>query len=143
MQTHIGWLWIVGFFGLLAAANAQTALRPVANTQFDGTYAFVSSTKVNETSRDFKNRELQCPDRSAGALTILNGAARYMGSGGREFEGTVASSGELAMRSSAPGIKSRPPSEVMINGKIDANGTIRARRVTYRCSHDLIWQKSK
>ena len=79
MQTHIGWLWIVGFFGLLAAANAQTALRPAANTQFDGTYAFVSSTKVNETSRDFKNRELQCPDRSAGALTILNGAARYMG----------------------------------------------------------------
>ena len=118
MQTHIGWLWIVGFFGLLAAANAQTALRPAANTQFDGTYAFVSSTKVNETSRDFKNREL-------------------------EFEGTVASSGELAMRSSAPGIKSRPPSEVMINGKIDANGTIRARRMTYRCSHDLIWQKSK
>ena len=24
MQKNIGWLWVVGFFGLLAAANAQT-----------------------------------------------------------------------------------------------------------------------
>jgi hypothetical protein len=45
MRRNLGWLWIVGFFGLLASANAQTASPPTTTTQFDGTYAFVSATK--------------------------------------------------------------------------------------------------
>jgi hypothetical protein len=49
MRKEIIWLWTIGFFGLLAAADAQTASPPAANTQFDGTYAFVSATTVNET----------------------------------------------------------------------------------------------
>jgi len=39
MPRPIGLLSIVGFFGLLAAANAQTAPAPTA---FDGTYRPVS-----------------------------------------------------------------------------------------------------
>jgi hypothetical protein len=38
-----------GIFRLVVAADAQTPSPPAANTQFDGTYAFVSSTRVNET----------------------------------------------------------------------------------------------
>jgi hypothetical protein len=49
MQKRIGWFWIIGFFGLLAAADAQTPSPPAVTTQFDGTYAFVSATKLNET----------------------------------------------------------------------------------------------
>jgi hypothetical protein len=45
MRKDIIWLWTMGSFGLLAAANAQPA-SPPANTQFDGVYAFVSATKV-------------------------------------------------------------------------------------------------
>jgi hypothetical protein len=48
MQKHFVWLWLVGFFGLVVAADAQTPSSSAANTQFDGTYAFVSSTRVNE-----------------------------------------------------------------------------------------------
>jgi hypothetical protein len=47
MQKHFVWLWVVGF--LVVATDAQTPSLPAANTQFDGTYAFVSSTRVNET----------------------------------------------------------------------------------------------
>jgi len=49
MQKHVGWLWIIGFFGLTAAATARAPSPPAATTQFDGTYAFVSATRVNET----------------------------------------------------------------------------------------------
>jgi hypothetical protein len=49
MQKHVGLICLGGFFRLVAAADAQTASPPAASTQFDGTYAFVSSTKMNET----------------------------------------------------------------------------------------------
>jgi hypothetical protein len=50
MRRASTWLWAVGFFGLLAAANAQTPSLPAATTHFDGTYALVSSTKMTEFS---------------------------------------------------------------------------------------------
>ena len=66
MQKNIGWLWIVGFFGLVPAANAQTAAPSAANTQFDGNYAFVSATKVNETyTTTWTTRMGQCGDEAA------------------------------------------------------------------------------
>jgi hypothetical protein len=64
MQKDIGWLWIVGFFGLVSAAGAQAPSSPTASTQFDGTYRFVSSVKLNETYTTSRGGERmgQCPD---------------------------------------------------------------------------------
>jgi hypothetical protein len=95
MQKHVVWLWAVGFFGLLAAADAQTPSPPAATTEFDGTYAFVSSAKVNETYYAWGSTRIgQCGDLSPrGPLTIVNGHARY-----NRQEGTVGPQGELRMR---------------------------------------------
>jgi hypothetical protein len=84
MQKHFVWLWVVGFFGLVVATDAQTPSPPAANTQFDGTYAFVSSTRVNETyTVTGSNRFGQCGKmRRLGPLTIVNGQARFSGGGG-------------------------------------------------------------
>jgi hypothetical protein len=68
---------IVGFFGLVGAATAQTPLTPAATTQFDGTYAFVSATTLNQTFMAGGTRPGQCPERKAGPLTIVRGQARY------------------------------------------------------------------
>jgi hypothetical protein len=48
MRRQIGLLSIVGFFGLLGAADAQTLSASTAGAGFDGTYLLVSSAKVNE-----------------------------------------------------------------------------------------------
>jgi hypothetical protein len=145
-MKHIGCLWIVGFFGWLAAANAQTASPPTASTQFDGKYAFVSSAKVNETYTTLgAGRFLQCDDRIAGPLSIANDQARYSGFGLRrtaEFEGTVGPNGQLTMRSLEPPRRYPSPGALlMVSGRIDANGIVHARQIGYDCSYDLIWQK--
>ena len=62
MRGRIGLLFSVGFVGLLAAANAQTSSSASASTQFDGTYAFVSSAKVNETWMSWDSRMGRCQD---------------------------------------------------------------------------------
>ena len=150
MQKHIGWLWILGFFALLATAIAQTASPPTASTQFDGTYAFVSRTKVNKTYAVLgSNRIGQCGGTATGnhrrPLTIANGQAQYTTVNGLQYEGTVSSQGELAMRSATParhGGWAGVGKERMIFGKIDGGGTVRARQIDYNCSHDLIWQKN-
>jgi hypothetical protein len=100
MDEAVGLLWVVALYGSLAAVNAQTASVLTAGTQFDGTYAFVSATAVNETFRDYHNREYRCGPRTRppGPLTIMNGHARYTGAGGGEFEGTVGPQGGLTMR---------------------------------------------
>ena len=143
MPKHIGWLWIIAFSGSLVAAVAQTASPPAANTQFDGRYGFVSSTKENETYRDFDNREHQCPNPRAGPLTVVNAEARFKGHGGREFEGTVGRRGELAMRSVATSANKSAllPSTIMVTGSIDDHGTIRALLTSWYCRHDFIWRK--
>jgi hypothetical protein len=64
MPRPIGLLSIVGFFGLLAAANAQTAPAPTA---FDGTYRPVSSTKANAMYTDKTGRMAPMPEPKAGA----------------------------------------------------------------------------
>jgi hypothetical protein len=48
MPKQIGLASIVGFFGFLAAANAQAASPSTPGAPFDGTYRVVSSTKVND-----------------------------------------------------------------------------------------------
>ena len=149
MQKAIGFVWIVGSFGCVAAANAQTASPPAASTQFDGTYGFVSATKLTETyATRGSHRVGQCGDYTGRPLTIANGQARYPGRGrltAAGFEGTVGPQGELAMRLAATpatrGAGASPGVEIIINGKIDSNGAVHARQMSYGCSYDLIWQK--
>jgi hypothetical protein len=141
MQRGIGRLWIVGFFGWFAAANAQTPSSSPAGTVFDGTYAFVSATKVNETYTDRAGRLKQCGNLSPPtSLTIENGHARF-----NLQEGTVASRGEFTTRNMSPAPVSHggfmPGWEIIAVGRIDENGTVRARWANYNCSYDLIWAK--
>jgi hypothetical protein len=141
MQKHVGWLWIAGFFGLVAAADAQTPSPPAATTQFDGTYAFVSSTGVNETYRTPSGRMGQCQEGSAPRpLVIVQGQARLL-----KYGGTVGPQGELTMRRDPePAPKAgwgSPGIEITIRGWIDATGTVRARQVGSGCGYELIWQK--
>jgi hypothetical protein len=149
LWKQIGGLWIIGFFGLLAAANAQTPSPPAASTQFDGTYAFVSATKLNETYTTTRTNRLgQCGDYRGRPLTIANGQARYPGLGrltAAGFEGTLGPQGQLVMRlADTPAPRGRgasPGVEIIINGQIDGHGTVHARQMGYSCSYDLVWQK--
>jgi hypothetical protein len=125
---------------LVVAADAQTPSPSTASAQFDGTYAFVSATKVNETRT--RGPEVPtivpCRDRKAGSLIVSNGQARL-----GVFDGTVGPHGELEMRhadfiSSEPGM---PGWERVIYGRIDVNGAVRAREISGGCNYDFIWQK--
>jgi hypothetical protein len=117
MQNGIGWL------GLAVAADAQTPLSQTAGSQFDGTYALVSSTKLTEMfTVPQSGRTRPCPDWEVGPLTIVRGQARVSAvSSSRsvraEFEGMVGSQGELAMRSVNPAYDG--PNVRLLNGRID------------------------
>ena len=139
MRRSIGVLGIAGFFGLLAAANAQTpSPSPTAGTRFDGTYAFISTAKVNATYVSRTGRMGQC--RAPGAwhsLVIVNGRAMLP-----RYEGTVGSQGELAMRrASEPAKYGGMTIERAITGKIDEGGMVRARLITNQCNYDLTWRR--
>jgi hypothetical protein len=140
MKRQIGLLWIVGFFGLLAAANAQTPSSLTAGAPLNGTYRLVSSAKVNETYTAKGGQMGQCPARKAGPLHIVNGRVRYTSATGYRLQGTVGPQGELTMRSVARG--SYNPIEITASGTVDGTGTIRARQVSNACSYDFVWQKS-
>ena len=144
MQNGIGWLWLVACFGLAVAADAQTPLPQTAGSQFDGTYAFVSSTKLNETfTVASQGRTRPCPDWEVGPLTIVRGQARVSAvSSSRsvraEFEGMAGSQGELAMRSVNPAYDA--PAERQLNDRIDGAGTVRAHLLS-GCTFDYVWRK--
>jgi hypothetical protein len=138
MRKRIGLPWVIGFFGFVAAADAQTAL-PTAASPFDGTYRFVSSAKVNKMYTTKKGLMAQCPDRRPGPLTIAQGQAQYTSETGYRLRGTVGPQGELAMRASGPGISR--PIEINLNGGIDSAGTVHARQISNACSYDFVWQK--
>jgi hypothetical protein len=73
---------------------------------------------------------LQCPDRIPGPFTIVNGRPQFSISiPGRsaEFEGSVGSQGELAMRSVLPNTGARP-TERMLNSRIDYSTRTPKRR---------------
>jgi hypothetical protein len=141
MQRRIGLLWIVGFFGLVAAADAQTP-PSTAGASFDGTYRFVSSARVNRTYVARSGQTGQCPERRAGPLTIAQGQAKYTSGTGRQLAGTVGPQGELAMRFAAPqGTGGYRPVELTVNGRIDGTGTVRARQSSNSCSYDFVWRK--
>jgi hypothetical protein len=139
MQRQIGLLWIVGYFGLVAAADAQTP-SPAAGAPFDGKYRVVSAARINQMYTTRKGLTAQCPDRTPGPLTISQGRARYTSATGYRLRGNVGPQGELAMRSSAPG--GSRPIDINLNGNIDAAGTVHARQISNACNYDFVWQKS-
>src|SRR5205085_5909304 len=89
MRRQMGLLSVVGFFGLLASANAQTLSASTAGPSFDGTYQAVSSAKINQMYIAQKGNMGVCPDRVPGPLTIVQGQARYTDASGDEVDGTV------------------------------------------------------
>ena len=88
-------VWVVGIFGFSAAAIAQTLPSSTVGTRFDGTYVFVSSSKVNETYTSHITEHIQrCLDRSPPRpLVIVNGHARLL-----RYGGTVGAQGEFLMQ---------------------------------------------
>jgi len=139
MRGQIGLLSIVGFFGLLATADAQTLSAGTAGPAFDGTYQAVSSAKVNSMYIEQKGNMIPCPDRMPGPLTIVHGQARYTDASGDEVDGTVGPQGELTMRAEEPG--GAREMDLDVRGSIAANGTVRARQEGNSCSYDFVWQK--
>jgi len=139
MPRRNGLLSIVGFFGLLAAANVQTAPAAAAGTAFAGTYRLVSSTKVNEMYTSYNGQMGMCPNRKPGPLRIAAGRVHYTGATGYRLEGTVGSQGELTMRSEMVG--SSRPASLQASGKVDGSGTAHVRQIGSSCSYDFVWQK--
>jgi hypothetical protein len=108
-------------FALPAAAQAPAQ----ATTAFDGTYLGVSNTFEGDidTGRTWAR---YCPQFSRPpTLSIVNGIAR---SG--KAEGSVSPQGVLVMRTFWS----------HFDGRIDAQGTVRARS-TSGCSYQFVWQK--
>jgi hypothetical protein len=140
MRKGVASVWVIGFFGLPAAANAQTLSPSAPVTKFDRTYAFVSGMTLNEISTNYNGHIVRCrTSPSAGPLTVANGQAQYTSMRGLQLEGTIGSWGELAMRYVAPVLGGF--GEIITLGTIDGAGTVSARQVNYRCTYDLIWRK--
>jgi hypothetical protein len=86
----------------------------------------------------------RCQDnKKAGPLKIMNGQARLSNGPGYHYEGSVGPHGELAMRLVTPPLCSKCslPREIMVDERIEENGTVKARRADYRYSYDLFWKK--
>jgi hypothetical protein len=142
MRKVIGWLWIAGFFSLLAAVNAQAQPAATAGTAFDGKYRFVSSANVNATYTTRKGQTGQCPSRKAGPLHVVNGRVHYVTATGYRVGGTVGPQGELMMRALAPANQGgSQPIDLSVTGNIDASGRAQVRQNGYECSYDFVWQR--
>ncbi|HEY3910297.1 MAG TPA: hypothetical protein VGM07_10440 [Stellaceae bacterium] len=143
MKKGICLLSAIGFFGLLASGHAQTPPAATAAGQFDGTYAFVSAAKANQTYTTRGGRLFQCPELSAGPLTIAQGRASYTTATGHQLTGTVGPQGQLAMGSMAAPSSGGGyrPVETNVSGRIEASGYARARQIGNSCSYDFLWQK--
>ena len=138
-------LWICGFFGVLASANAQTPSASTAASAFDGTYRLVSTTSVNATYTDRNGRTGPCPNRRPGPLHIVQGQARYTNATGYNLRGTVGPQGALAMDLVAPPNSSNAgsqPLNLSVTGQIDSTGTARVRQTSNSCSYIFVWQRA-
>ena len=142
MRKQIGWLWIVGFGGVFAAANAQPPPPAAAGSSYDGTYRLVSSANVNATYTSRKGQTAPCPARRAGPLHIVNGQVRYTTATGLRVRGTIGQQGELAMRAEAPSKWGNQPVDLSVSGSVDSSGTVRVRQLSHSCSYDFVWQKA-
>jgi hypothetical protein len=100
----------------------KASSRPSGDIQFDGRYAFVSMTQVSEHDSGFCRKPI--------SLIVTVGEAWLPA-----FYGKVASGGDLTMRAVRAG------DDRIINGRIDANGTVHAREIGRGCTYDFVWQK--
>ena len=110
-------------------------------TPFDGSYAFVSGSKVNETALTSGGRPSLCPNiKPLPSLVIAGGQVRYA----PDWAGTIGPEGELVLRPERPlarGSEAAP--EITIWGRVDNTGTVHARRrVSGLCDYDVIWEKT-
>ena len=136
MTKSIGWLAIGGIFSFVAAAEAQTQALSTATTAFDGTYAFVSSTLVPPLNAG-------CGVQIGGPLVAAQGRAEFTNllGGHSHFAGTIGSQGELVMRAEGIAHGAAGAADIFVNGRIDRDGTVRARMTGTVCSFDVVWQK--
>jgi hypothetical protein len=140
MRMQIGLLAVVGLFGLIASASAQTTAA-AAGSAFDGTYRFVSATKVRAMYTSSKGDMAPCPDRTPGPLTIAQGQARYTTETGYQLQGAVAPNGQLAMRLLPVSTGGSRPLEMDATGSIDPEGMADVHQRANACSYVFVWQK--
>lgn len=129
MRGGIGLLSVAGLLGLLATAEAASP--------YDGTYQLAGSTKVNQTYVSSGGSMGQCPDRSPGPLTVVDGLARYTTATGDNLAAQLDVNGQFEMRYVEPD----GSSPLRVLGDIDANGRAYARQMGNKCAHDFVWQK--
>jgi hypothetical protein len=125
MHKTVRWLWALGFFGVLATANAQAQEPATVGAAFDGTYQFVSSARLNATYVDRNGRTGPCLERRAGPLHIANGQVRYTTATGYKLGGTVGPQGELTIGLIAPSNSRNAGSQPLnfnVTGQIDGDG---------------------
>lgn len=127
-------------------AAPAPALAPVAAVPggggVDGTYAFVSSTKLNATYRTRGGLMGTCGERTTGPLTISRGQAQYTTETGVRLTGTVGPQGELALRAlQTPGPNGFQPLDIIVSGNVAADGTARVRQTANSCSYEFTWRK--
>ena len=139
MHSQVGFLGIVGVFGLQAVAFAQTPSPATARAPFDGTYQVVSSTSVNQSYVQRGGQMGFCPPATPGPLTIAQNRLSYITESGRRLDGTVAPNGEIQIQYAAP--TTFQPIRVNVRGFVDASGNIRVRQEGNSCSYDIVWQK--
>ena len=112
---------------LSAAVSPLAAQTSAPTTAFDGTYAGVS----REVSKSPSAPRAKCPPSGALApLTIKNGSVISSGPAG--WEGTVGPDGVLLLRNER---------SLRVDGRIDAQGTIRAQYAGTGCITNFVWQK--
>jgi hypothetical protein len=140
MRSQAALLSIVGFFGLLGAADAQTPSTSAAGVSSDGTYLLVSSQRVNPLYTSDNGQMAQCPNRTPGPFHIVGNRVDYTSATGYRLEGIVGSQGGLRMRATNM-VGGAQPARLEARGGIDGNGTIRLRELGSSCSYDFVWQK--
>ena len=112
---------------LSAAVSPLAAQTSAPTTAFDGTYAGVS----REVSKSPSAPRAKCPPSGALApLTIRSGSV--VSSGPAAWEGTVGPDGVLLLRNER---------SLRVDGRIDAQGTIRAQYAGTGCITNYVWQK--
>jgi hypothetical protein len=112
---------------LSAVAPPLAAQTLAPTTAFDGTYAGIS----REVSKSPSAPRAKCPPSGALApLTIKNGVV--VSSGPAAWEGSVSPDGVLTLRQERL---------VRVDGRIDAQGTIRAQYAGTGCITDFVWKK--
>lgn len=139
MHSQVGFLGIVGLFGLHAVAFAQTPSSATARAPFDGTYQLVSSTRVNQSYVQRGGMMGFCPEATPGALTIAQNRLSYTTESGRRLDGTVGANGEIQIQYATP--TTFQPIRVNVRGFVDGSGNIRVRQEGNSCNYDIVWKK--